>query len=148
MDIKTIKVLAEILAKENLTVLEVCEEGKKIRLEKNNAPAPPFAAAVNQSAPPSQEPALINPGDQQAVDFNKLIEVKSPLVGIFYAAASPDVAPFVSIGAKVKKGDILCIIEAMKLMNEIIADVDGEIIDICLKNGDIAEYGQVLFRIF
>ena len=84
----------------------------------------------------------------QSVDFNNLIEVKSPLVGVYYAAPSPDAETFVSIGSKVKKGDVLCIIETMKLMNEIMAEQDGEIVDICVKNGDIAEFGQVLFKMF
>ena len=74
-------------------------------------------------------------------------EVKSPIVGVFYAAASPDGEPFLTIGSQVQKGDILCIIEAMKLMNDVVAEADGEIVDICIKNGDVAEYGQVLFMI-
>ena len=86
--------------------------------------------------------------NNQTVDFNRLVEVKSPLVGVYYSAPSPDAETFVSIGGKVKKGDILCIIETMKLMNEIVAEQDGEIVDICIKNGDIAEYGQVLFKMY
>jgi len=86
--------------------------------------------------------------NNQTVDFNRLIEVKSPLVGVYYSAPSPDAETFVSIGGKVKKGDVLCIIETMKLMNEIVAEQDGEIVDICIKNGDIAEYGQVLFKMY
>jgi len=84
----------------------------------------------------------------EVVDFNRITEVKSPIVGVFYAAPSPDVEPFVTIGSKVKKGDVLCIVEAMKLMNEITAECDGEIVDICVKNGEITEFGQVLFKIF
>ncbi|MCL2883179.1 MAG: hypothetical protein FWF30_01750 [Coriobacteriia bacterium] len=87
-------------------------------------------------------------GLDQAVDFNRLIEVTSPLVGVFYAAATPEAEPFVSIGSKVTRGTVLCIIETMKLMNEIVAEEDGEIVDICIKNGDIAEFGQVLFKMF
>ena len=75
------------------------------------------------------------------------VEVKSPIVGVFYSAHSPDAEPFVSIGAPVKKGDVLCIIETMKLLNEITADRDGMIADVCLKNGDVVEYGQVLFKL-
>ena len=69
------------------------------------------------------------------------------MVGVYYAAPSPDAEPFVTIGRAVKPGDTLCIIEAMKTMNEITADRGGEIADICLKNGEVAEYGQVLFKI-
>ncbi|MCL1989071.1 MAG: acetyl-CoA carboxylase biotin carboxyl carrier protein [Firmicutes bacterium] len=72
--------------------------------------------------------------------------VKSPMVGVFYASSSPDAAPFVRIGDNVQKGDVLCILEAMKLMNEIHAEKDGKIVDICVKNGDLVEYGQIMFK--
>jgi len=81
------------------------------------------------------------------VDFNNLVEVQSPMVGVFYAASAPDAAPYVTVGSKVKKGDTLCIIEAMKLLNEINAEVDGEIADICVENGQVVEFGQTLFKI-
>ncbi len=70
------------------------------------------------------------------------------MVGVFYSSPSPEAEPFVKVGSKVKKGDVLCIIEAMKLLNEINADTDGEIVDICVNNGDVVEYGQPLFKIF
>lgn len=73
-------------------------------------------------------------------------EIKSPMVGVFYTAASPEEAPFVSVGSRVKQGDVICIVEAMKLMNEIVAERDGEIVEICASNGEIVEYGQLLFR--
>ena len=82
------------------------------------------------------------------VDFNNLKEVKSPMVGVFYQAPSPEADPYVRVGSKVKKGDVLCVIEAMKLLNEITADTDGEIVDVCVENGQLVEYGQVLFKIF
>ncbi|MDF2685896.1 MAG: accB, partial [Clostridia bacterium] len=84
----------------------------------------------------------------KAVDFNNIIEVKSPMVGVFYTMSAPDKDPFVKIGSHVKKGDVLCIIEAMKLFNDIIAENDGEIVDICAVNGQVVEYSQVLFKIF
>lgn len=73
--------------------------------------------------------------------------VKSPMVGVFYRASSPEAEPFVSVGQQVKKGQVLCIIEAMKLMNEISAERDGQITQVCVKDGDIVEYGQPLFYI-
>ncbi len=82
------------------------------------------------------------------VDFNNITEVKSPMVGVFYDSPSPDAEPYVKVGSKVKKGDVLCIIEAMKLMNEITAQVDGEIVDVCAQNGQVVEYNQPLFKIF
>ena len=72
--------------------------------------------------------------------------VKAPIVGVFYAAPSPDAEPFVKVGDTVKKGDLICIIEAMKFMNEITAEQDGTISEICVKNGDLVEFGQVIFK--
>ena len=73
--------------------------------------------------------------------------VTSPMVGVFYAAPSPDKDPYVTVGSKVQKGDVLCLIEAMKLMNEVTAEQSGEITDICVDNGQVVEYGQTLFKI-
>jgi acetyl-CoA carboxylase biotin carboxyl carrier protein len=104
---------------------------------------------ASEASTVSMMDAAFNAGDdagKQVVSDNVLVDVKSPLVGVYYAAPSPDAETFVSIGSNVKKGDVLCIIETMKLMNEIIAEQDGEIIDICIKNGEIAEFGQVLFK--
>ncbi|MGE4484552.1 MAG: acetyl-CoA carboxylase biotin carboxyl carrier protein [Oscillospiraceae bacterium] len=146
MGIDTVKALAEILNKSGLTSLEYCEGDTKIRLEKTGSAVPAISARTEVPAK-SENPSAGDPG-VSAVDFNNLIEVKSPLVGVFYSSASPESAPFVSIGSKVKKGDVLCVIEAMKLMNELTAEAEGEIVDICIKNGEIAEYGQVLFKMF
>ena len=73
--------------------------------------------------------------------------VTSPMVGVFYAAPAPDKEPYVSVGSKVNKGDVLCLIEAMKLMNEVTAEKSGEITEICVENGQVVEYGQPLFMI-
>lgn len=70
------------------------------------------------------------------------------MVGVFYVAPSPGAEPFVRVGSKVKKGETLCILEAMKLMNEVVAECDGEIAEICVNDGDLVEYGRVLFRIY
>jgi acetyl-CoA carboxylase biotin carboxyl carrier protein len=75
-----------------------------------------------------------------------LEDVLSPMLGVYYAAASPESKPFIQVGDKVKKGDILCIIEAMKLMNEILAESDGEVAKICVENGHIVEFGQVILK--
>ena len=69
------------------------------------------------------------------------------MVGVFYAASSPDAEPYVKVGSKVHKGDVLCLIEAMKLMNEVTAEKDGEIVSICAENGQVVEYGQALFMV-
>ena len=147
MDLEQIKSLADILTAHGLTVLEISDGDEKIRLEKS-VPLP-----INEihAVKPDIQPAVLPPAnvvpDDASLNFNNLFEVKSPLVGVFYAAPSPDSEPYTHIGAKVKKGDILCLVEAMKLMNEITAERDGEIVDVCLRDGDIAEFGQVLFKI-
>ncbi len=148
----TVKALAHLMQEAGLTSLEIKETDFYIKLEKT-VPAQAIQAAIpTQSVlPPAQ--AVQTPvsasvqDDDPGMDFNNVKLVASPMVGVFYAAPSPDREPFVTIGSHVKEGDILCIIEAMKLMNEITAECDGEIVDICAVNGDVVEFGQTLFKI-
>jgi len=162
MNLENVKALADVLCAKGLSAIEVGEGENRIRIEREvtavSVPAQPYAAPVLTQATPTVSaasaadaftaPPVNNDTGSHSVDFNHLIEVRSPLVGVYYAAPSPDAENYVSIGSKVKKGDVLCIIETMKLMNEITAEQDGEIVDICVKNGDIAEFGQVLFKMF
>lgn len=149
MDINLIEALADIVQKKELTGLEIVEGETKIRIEK--AAAQPVIVqqtpAVSQKAeaPTQSADAAVSEG---VVDFNKLIEVRSPFVGVFYNAPSPEAEPYVKVGDKIKKGDVLCIIESMKLMNEIVAEENGEIVDICVENGQVVEFSQILFKIF
>lgn len=140
MDTNQIRELAEIMTQNALTSLEICEDGQSIKMER----AAPGQGPVPSAA--AEAPIALNV--PETVDFNEIIEVNSPIVGVFYSSPSPEAVPFVTIGSQVKKGDVLCIIEAMKLMNEITAEQDGEIADICVKDGDIVEYGQVIFKMF
>lgn len=148
MKISDIKALAELVRKNNLSALDLSEGELHIRIE--NAPAPqsapaPEAAAPQEAAPvPAPAPA---PVADNGPDFGAARMIVSPMVGVFYASPSPDDPPFVKVGQKVHKGDVLCIIEAMKLMNEITAEEDGEIIDVCAANGSVVEYGQTLFKL-
>lgn len=142
MDIATIRKLANIMRDTNLTALELEEGETRIRLESNYAPAQPLAPA-----PAAQAPTVVAAAAEPGLDFNDMKAVTSPLVGVFYAAPAPDAAPYVRVGDKVKKGDVLCIVEAMKLMNEIVSEHDGEIVDIMVNNGDVVEFGQILFKI-
>ena len=131
-----IRKYAELMQELGLTGLEITEDNKVVRLERT-APAPTAArqtVTVEAPAPAVQE----NPG---------CISVKSPIVGLFYAAPAENAAPYVSPGDRVKKGQTLCIVEAMKLMNEITAEEDGVIEKICVTNGQMVEYGTELFRI-
>lgn len=146
MDIKKIKALAELLDKYSLTEIDYTEADNKIKFkrEPRNEPIPVKEKIIQVSDTNEvNEPPAIN---TTVYSFDDVSEIITPLVGVFYSASSPDAEPYVEIGTKVKKGDVLCIVEAMKLMNEITADFDGEIVDICAENGQIVEYGQTLFK--
>ncbi len=145
-DIAYIKKLAEVLSKEGLTeiVLEDGEKAISLRKEVKEVAVQPVAAV----------PAAVCPPVMPASDSAAKCECKangtpitSPMVGTFYAASAPDAAPFVEVGKTISKGDTVCIIEAMKLMNEIESDVAGKITEICVKNGEPVEYGQVLMYV-
>ena len=148
MKMSDIRTLAELVEKHGLTALDYAEGEAHIRIERTPAPvaaAVPAAPAAPAAAPaPAAEPVK---DEDAGADFNAAKMVLSPMVGVFYASPSPSDPTFVTVGSKVKKGDVLCIIEAMKLMNEITAEEDGEIIDICAANGSVVEYGQILFKL-
>ena len=153
MNIKQVRALAALMESAGLSLLEITEADQKIRLEKAQPifapPAPmPQSAAHPVALEQGEAPYAALKKVEGTVDFNNITEVRSPMVGIFYASPSPDAAPYVERGCKVKKGDVLCIVEAMKLMNEIVAEADGEIVDICAENGQVVEYAQVLFKVF
>ena len=99
-----------------------------------------------QAAVPPLAPTSSVEEGSQVVDFNGMKELKSPMVGVVYTAPEPGAEPFVKPGSRGKKGQVLCIIEAMKLMNEYTAPEDGEILDICIQNEELVEFGQVLFK--
>jgi len=154
LDIKEIKAIVDLMKRSSLTEfqleekdlkLKICRKGEEIQQVIQAATPAPFpmhtpapVAVPPQNTPPA-EPA------PAPVDESKLI--KSPMVGTFYEAPSPDSPPFISEGDSVTEGTVVCIIEAMKVMNEITADVKGKIAEILVENGDNIEYGQPLFRI-
>ena len=145
MNVKQIKELARIVRENGLSALEVSENDTRIRIE--------CTAQCIVQAPVAMQPIAVQPVAAQPtaadspVDFNKVRELRSQMVGVFYAAPAPDAKPFVAVGQRVRKGEVVCIIEAMKLMNEIVSDFDGEVVDVCVKNGDVVEYGQTLFKL-
>ena len=151
-DIKYLNDAAELLNKNSLTKIEISDAEMKIVLEKNNVvqtvqavqSAPVASVAVAPVAENASAPAAIQ--TEEVIDFNSMTDVTSPIVGVFYSSPSPEAEPFVTIGSTVKEGDILCVIEAMKCFNEIPATRSGKIIDICMKNGEVVEFGQVLFK--
>ncbi len=126
-------------------------EGLKLKLVRQRGGA--MAPSVAPAAPPAEAPAAAQDGQSQpapppaAAPANNLHEVKSPIVGTFYRAPNPQADVFVEVGSIVKRGQVLCIVEAMKLMNEIESDTDGEVVDIVAANGQPVEYGEVLFRL-
>nr|WP_296076517.1 acetyl-CoA carboxylase biotin carboxyl carrier protein [uncultured Ruminococcus sp.] len=158
-DLDDVKRLIELANKNDLSVLEIeTKKGRRIRIEKNKPVAP--AVAFNATAPtptvapaPVQAPVVETAPVQQSAPTQVSASkpsgktIKAPMVGVFYKAASPEAEPYVTVGKTVKKGDTVCIIEAMKLMNEIQAEEDGTIKEILVKDGDIIEYGQPLFVI-
>ena len=150
MNVKQIRELAQILRQNGLSAIEITEGEFHVKLEcaVQNALVMPIASAPAQVVVQQPDPEPAEKTQDVGVDFNDIIEVKSPLVGVFYAAPSPDAEAFVKVGDRVKKGDVLCIVEAMKLMNEITATHDGEIVDICITNGAVVEFGQTLFKLY
>ena len=147
-----LKELIEYIEASSFVEFEMEREGFKIKLVKKSAPAAngqasaPAYAVTAASAPaptaaqePLSRPAAVEPPDTHVV--------KSPIVGTFYRASGPGTRPFAEIGDRVKKGQTLCIVEAMKLMNEIESDCEGEVLEILVANGQPVEFGEPLFRI-
>lgn len=149
MDTKAIRILAEIMKVNDLTQIEICEEGKTIRMERKGETLASKILAADEkikASQPQQEAPEESSGSLPAAEEPQTLIV-SPMVGMYFEAPSPDVDPFVKVGSKVKKGDVLCIIEAMKTMNEITAEQDGEITEIYGGNSQLVEVGQRLFRL-
>ena len=153
MDLRKLKTLIDLVSESEVSELEITEAEGKVRIVKGggsvmvSAPqvvhsAPAVAAASVAAAPAAAAPAPAAAPAQEAGT-----PVKSPMVGTFYAASAPGAAPYVTVGTAVKKGQTLCIIEAMKLLNEIEAETDGVIKQILVENAEPVEYGQVLFII-
>ena len=151
MDISDLKEILRILEAQDITEFELEQDGVKLRVCRNSAPAPaartaPVHLAPAVAVPTSGVPAVETvPAPPEPAANGTL--VKSPIVGTFYRAADPNSPPFVSVGDRVKVGQVLCIIEAMKLMNEIEAEVAGEIVRIHHESGQPVQYGEPLFTI-
>ena len=143
MDIKKLKEFIEFMKENDLVELEVEEEGKKIKLTRsqNNK----IVAVPNEIN--SHNKTEIIPETKTKQKQNNLIEIKAPMVGTFYRAPAPNAPSYVEVGSTISSGDVVCIIEAMKLMNEIKSEVKGEIAEILAENGEPVEYGQSLFLI-
>ena len=152
MDYKDIKKLMDDMGNSKLEELEIeFPDGIKISMSKNSQKEviikEPETNVIEASAP-MNAPVAVQKQETSLTNVEENLKVvKCPMVGTFYASSSPEKEPFVKVGDKVKKGQVLCIVEAMKLMNEIESEFDGEIVEICVKNEDIVEYGTPLFKI-
>jgi acetyl-CoA carboxylase biotin carboxyl carrier protein len=144
MDLRKLKTLIDLVSESNVSELEITEAEGKVRIVKGSGPAAFQPPPVSTPAPAIVQPApAVAPAPQAAIPAGHVI--KSPMVGTFYRSASPGAKPFVELGAQVKQGDTVCIIEAMKILNEIETDQAGTIIEILCENGQAVEYGQPLF---
>ena len=160
MEFDEINRVLEMMREHELSEFELEREGFKIRIKRGaplNAPAAPFAGPlVQHGGPAPQQPAAAPPPppleavpspEEPPSDEVDFAIVKSPIVGTFFRSAEPGAAPFVEVGNTVKKGQVLCIIEAMKLMNEIDSEYDGEVVKVYVENGQPVQYGERLFAI-
>lgn len=156
MDSKRLAEIADVMEDRGLTRVRVEEpDGTAVELERASAaqpvavPMPMPSAMAAPVAAPAAMPAAPEPAAQApaAASEPKGTEVAAPMVGVFYAAPAPGDEPFVHVGSKVKAGETLCIIEAMKVLNEVTAEADGEVLEICVADGDLVEFGSCLMRI-
>lgn len=156
MDSKRLAEIADVMEDRGLTRVRVEEsDGTAVELERASVaqpvavPMPMPSAMAAQVAAPTVAPAAPEPATQTpaAAPEPKGTEVTAPMVGVFYAAPAPGDEPFVRVGSKVKAGETLCIIEAMKVLNEVTAEADGEVLEICVADGDLVEFDSCLMRI-
>ena len=146
IDINYIKQIAEIMDEKSLTEVVVEDDNKKLTMKKGDVAVQTILSTpINtveqvQTLPKTETVSEDKPQ-------RKATAITSPMVGTFYAASSPDAEPYVKVGDTIRSGQVVCIIEAMKLMNEIEADVSGKIIEICVENGQTIEFGQVLMYV-
>jgi len=163
MDIERIKQILDLVREHELAEFEIEQEGLRLKIRKDGSGAfvtvpavasggPPHAAAhiaipaAASAVAPAVPPGVVEAATMAEEEIEFAV-VKSPIVGTFYRSAEPGAPPFVEIGATVKKGQVLCIIEAMKLMNEIDSEYDGDVVNIYVENGQPVQYGERLFAI-
>ncbi len=146
MNKKRIEEILELMEKYGLSEMDLEEENLKLHFRKgaeiqNVMPAPMQVAQASVAQASTAAPV------EDKEDLSKYIEIKAPMVGTYYQAPAPEASAFVQVGSQIKDGDVLCILEAMKLMNEIKAEVSGKIVKIMVDNADPVEFGQVLFLV-
>ena len=150
MDLRKLKTLIDLVSESNVSELEITEAEGKVRIVKSEGVVQQYVAAPMQVAPVMAAPVVAMPATAPATAAPAAVDghvVKSPMVGTFYRASSPGAKAFVDVGSQVKEGDTICIVEAMKILNEIEADKSGTIVRVLGENGQAVEYGQPLFVI-
>ncbi|MBN1405462.1 MAG: acetyl-CoA carboxylase biotin carboxyl carrier protein [Candidatus Omnitrophica bacterium] len=148
MNLKEVKEMINLMNENSLSEIEIERDGLKIRLKKSQGQG--HEVFMEKMPVMSAQQQLImekTSGSAKETAEKKLIEIKAPLVGTFYRAPSPEAESFVEIGQDIEIGQVICIVEAMKLMNEIKSEVRGKVVDILAENADPVEYGQILFLI-
>jgi len=150
MDIRKVKKLIEMLENSNLEEIEIQEGEESVRLVKSNGNISNISSAQSIAVP--QTSTTVAPEEEnQSEEVNLESEegnfITSPMVGTFYASASPGAKPFINVGDLVAEGDVVCIVEAMKMMNEIKSEFSGKVVSIKVENSEPVEYGQALFEI-
>ncbi len=150
MDLRKLKTLIDLVSESGVAELEITEGEDRVRIVNRNGAAPVQVHQPVTIAQPTAVPAPVQeaaPAPAPAAPKQTGTPLTSPMVGTFYRAPSPGADPFVKVGDTVKKGQVVCIIEAMKLLNEVEADMDGTIKEVCVENGQPVEFGQSLFII-
>ena len=147
MELKDIKAIIDLMKKNDLSVFEMEKDGFRLKLQKGLGDQP---IVVSSPVPAGMSPVATGPAAAAAApagEASNLKDVSSPMVGTFYRAASPDAPPFVDVGTRVTEDTVVCIIEAMKVMNEIKAETSGVIAEVVAENGKPVQFGQALFRV-
>jgi acetyl-CoA carboxylase biotin carboxyl carrier protein len=152
LELKDIKAVIDLMKKNDLSVFEMEKDGFKLKLQKGAGDqtvftAPPVATTAASSAATSETPATPAAAAPPAAKGEALKDIVSPMVGTFYRAGSPESPPFVDVGKEVTEETVVCIIEAMKVMNEIKAEIKGVIAEVVAEGGKPVQFGQVLFRV-
>ena len=151
-DVRKVRRLVELMNEHDLAEIDLRQADQRIRLRKGvELPSllagPPAAPAVGPVGPTAPAPAPATPAGESPAETTNTILIKSPMVGTFYTSSSPDVEPFVKVGDHVNQDTTVCIVEAMKVFNEIPAECSGQIVACLVDNGDPVEFGQALFKV-
>jgi len=156
IDLPEIQRLIRMIEKSPITEFQLEDKDLKIKISKNGTSGQPLQTVVQQQPLPitaapaaaaAPQPAAEPPAEAPAAPGKNIVEIKAPMVGTFYRAPSPDADPYVTVGDRIESSTVMCIIEAMKLMNEVEAEVTGRIVEILVENAQPVEFNQILFRI-